>query len=162
MPKITTVTISLVDRDLGKLQDDLYLAANIPLDDLPQVSELADVIDLLRRHRTEDIYFRVPEFLNVTIAWKPVGTAAIVFILHRRRLRTAVLVLLGKDEQHDAMALSVIRASLDLTATEEAKLKSQPGPLLAFFDVSSLPLEVAHLIGVLMIVPALCELHGVE
>jgi hypothetical protein len=162
MPKISTISINLADRDLTNLQNDLSFAANIPLDDLPQVSELADVIDLLRRHRSGDIYFRVPEFLNVVVDWRPAGTAAMVLLLHRRRLRTAVLVLLGKDAQDDAVALSGIRSSLSLTVIEEAKLRSEPRPLLAFFDVSSPPLDVSHLLGVIMIVPALCDLHEVE
>jgi hypothetical protein len=161
MPKITTVTISLADRDLTDLQNDLSLGTNIPLDNLPSVSDLADVIDLLRRHRNGDIYFRVPEFLNVVVVWRTADTAATVFILHRRRLRTAVLVLLGQDEQDDAVALSGIGASLNLTAMEQAKLRSAARPLLAFFDVSSGPLDVAHLIGVIMVIPAMCELHQV-
>jgi hypothetical protein len=163
MPKISTISINLAGRDLSALNAELSNATSVPPDDLPLISNLAEATNLLRHHSGQGFNcFRIADFPSVTIAWKPAGTAAMVFILHRRRLRTAVLVLLGKNEQDDAMALSVIRASLDLTATEEAKLKSQPGPLLAFFDVSSLPLEVAHLIGVLMIVPALCELHGVE
>src|SRR5271170_4169228 len=96
MPKISTISINLAGRDLSALHAELSRALALPPDDLPLISELAEAINLLRRHNGQDLNcFRVADFPSVTMAWKPVGTAAMVFILHRRRLTNVALVLLG-------------------------------------------------------------------
>jgi hypothetical protein len=161
MPCIDCLAFDLSDRKLcvGKLPG----ATTLPLDDLPLVSSVREVVDLLRTTAVgHGIELRVVDFPHVTVSWRRWTTTALVTAYVRRRLVHANLVMLGLDPADELEALNAATESFRLAPEEALQIRSQPRPLLVRFSFREGEDDFSGLLGLVVVTPAMCELCGVE
>jgi hypothetical protein len=161
MARVNTISFDLTGRQLNVGAPPAPL--HLPLDDLPTVIELRDVVRLLRpMTEGQGIVFRVADFPGVTVAWRRWNTAALAMAFVHRRLVHADVVMLGMESADDALSLSAAIEMLAVTPDEAKQIGSQPRPLLVRFSIGAEEDHFCGLLGLVLVMPAMCELYGFE
>lgn len=158
MTTIHTINLPLADRVIA-LSPEIAKATDQPLDDLPLVSSVGDGLVLLGQanHGTV-VCFRIPDDPSLIVAWHNFGSAAVVHTLRRRRLAHIDIILLGGAD--DAPVIEQVRSAVGLTEEEVAEIGEAARPLLVRMSHDG-EKGIANLLGLILLVPMLCESNGV-